>query len=119
MKNELSFHDRRAALQQAAKILAAEADRKEFRPAYARMNPGAKLEYNAFEFNRVGSTARAVIIGPWLYVYAPNVKLPMAVIEVTEEMRRERHWGALNGRLRLTNNGSLDTLRKVIEALKP
>lgn len=118
MKKELSYHERRVALQEAARILAQEADQKEFRPAYARMNPGAKLEYNAFEFNRSGGTTRAVIMGPWLYVHAPGIRLPRAVNEVTEEMRKEKHLGALNGRMRLTENGSLEALHKVIEALK-
>jgi hypothetical protein len=118
VKKTLGYHERRSVLQQAAALLSEEADNRDFRPAYARMNPGAKLRHNSFEFRRVAGPARAVILGPWLYVRAPGMNLPRAFQKITEEMRREKHLGALEGRLRLTNSGSLAAVREIIDAFK-
>jgi hypothetical protein len=82
------------------------------------MNPLCRLKANAFYFGEPGEAPRAVIMGPWLYVHAPDAELPPGVEAVSDAFRRRKHLGALHARLRVTDSRSAAVLPRLISALK-
>ena len=95
-----------------------EAQSKLLRPAFARMNPAARIKYNVFYFGIAGQAPRAVVRGPWLYIDAPTAQLPSSVELYSEDEGRRTHVGRFNARLLLTSEESVSVLLKTIRALQ-
>lgn len=117
MPNIPELQNRRRVLQQAVELLSEAANHEKLVQTYSRMNPAAKLRANAFYFGELDAPPRAIIYGPRLYIHAPGVRLPAEAIEVPEEVRKERHLGALHSFIPLTCNRDLAALRKIIRSV--
>lgn len=113
-----SYDVRRAAIRRVAELLAAHANHKTFVPSYTRMNPAATHSFNTFYFGKPNYVARAIIFGPWLYIHAPNFKLPREVILISEKERRRKHLGKLTAKVLLTSGDPLRVIERVIESFK-
>lgn len=108
------FTERRKRLLAAAELLAANCDRKKYVPTYARMNPGVELRFNSFEF---GDSWRLTILGPWLYIRAPKPLKIAALQRYSKEQQKKRHFVGPDQRYLLTQNGSEEIVRGVIEEI--
>ena len=109
--------ERREIIRRAADELGQLAGSSAFVPAYARMNPAAKLTANAFYFGEHGRAPRIVIFGPWAYVHAFGHKTMEGVEQLSEELRVRRHLGALHARVLLDSPEALRILRSVARSL--
>ena len=112
------FRARRRRLEDAIDALSTGAKSKLLRPSFARMNPAARIRYNAFYFGIAEQAPRAVVRGPWLYIDAPTAKLPNGVESYSEDEGRRTHAGRFNARLLLTSEESVSVLPKTIRALQ-
>lgn len=113
-----SYTQRRRIIEETAEFLTTNSDDHRFVRTYAINNPKLKIKFNVFYFGIPNDTSRVIIWGPWLYVHAPTVKLPKAVIPISEETRREKHLGNLHSRLLLTTPNSLNVVREIVKILK-
>lgn len=113
-----SLEQRRKIIEEAAEFLTINSDDKRFVRTYSINNPRLEIKFNSFYFGTPNYTSRVIIWGPWLYIQAPNVKLPKAVAPIPEEIRREKHLGTLHSRLLLTTPKALSVVREIVKTLK-
>lgn len=113
-----SIPERRERLQRVSEMLAEKADNSKFVSTYSRMNPAATHKLNSFLFGSPNQIARAIIFGPWLYIHAPQVKLPKGVVLLSEEEIKQRHLGRLTAKVLLTERDSIQIVENLIQAFE-